>query len=166
MADKHKTPVIILIVMVAILLVVVIYQFSKPSIQSVNTNQENTLNEIQEEKCPYDYQLKLIQDNFMEESVTHDCSNINGGTHSGDLEIEIEVLNQNDVALSIPCQFIFTKTFFNSDPIHSVEDTQDFNVFVGAKLTKKDTIIASFPSCYTGWKVECNDIEELSECIS
>ena len=165
MAKKNKTFTIVLIIAVVLLLAIVIYQFSKPPVQPVNTNQQNSFDEIPKDKCPYEYELKLIKNNFMDQT-DHDCPNINGGTHTGDLEIEIEVLNQNDIALSIPCQFIFTKTFFNSDPVHSIEDTEDFTIFVGAKSTKKDTVTTNFPNCYTGWKVECDDTEELPECMN
>lgn len=154
---------ILIIGIIIVLLAFGIWQFARSSVTGKVIEQEKK--EVKEPKCPYDYEVKSIEDNFAnKDHIADDCPNINGGTHEGILEVEIEVLNQNDVALSIPCQFIFTKTFFNSDPIPSIEDTRDFKIFVGAKSTKKETITENFPSCYTGWKIECKDVDELPEC--
>lgn len=160
---QNRCLFIILISAVVVLSIVLVWQFSKSSTQSSNTITEN-MDGIKEPTCPYEYELKLLNDNFMD-NVRNDCPNINGGTHNGDFEIELEVLNRNDIPLSIPCKFIFTKTFFNSDPIHSIEKEEEFTIFVGAKSTKKESFKKSFPECYTGWKVDCKDIDELPECL-
>ena len=112
-------------------------------------------------KC-VDYELEVLSHNFLEESkLTNDCSNINGTTHEGELKVEIQLSNENDINLGIPCNMTFTKKLPEAKTGFLVSN---FNLFIGAQSTEPKTLEVEFPECFTGWTVNCKSVSEIPEC--
>ena len=116
-----------------------------------------------ENKC-VDYKLEILSHDFLEEGkIKNDCSNINGTTHEGELKVEIQLSNENDINLGIPCNMTFTKKLPEAKTGFLVSN---FNLFIGAQSTEPKTLEVEFPECFTGWTINCKSVSEIPECSS
>ena len=116
---------------------------------------------IGKNKC-VDYKLEVLSHNFLEESkLINDCPNIEGATHEGELKVEIQLSNENNINLGIPCNMTFTKKLSETKTGFL---QSNFSFFIGAQSTEQKTLIVEFPECFTGWTVNCKSVSEIPEC--
>lgn len=156
---------IILILVVIVLAVAVFLQFLKPSIQSVTGEviDEGLRNEL----CPYAYQIDVIDEEWKNVKINHNCPHITGGIRNGRVELLINIENLNNIALDIPCYVEISRTNFDTEPSTQYDQKRikDFTISVNPKSSKVIKESFYIPECYGSYIVECANIEELPECV-
>lgn len=151
------------LIIVLILAVVIFgaYQFFKPEVFSGKVVQEK-----EDLKCQSDYIFEVIDSQYLDNHINHNCPSINGGVREGKFEATIKITNPNDILLSIPCSLIISKTNFDTNPptIYGEKVLENWVFDIGSGSTEIITKNFEIPECYDTWNVECKDIGELPEC--
>lgn len=96
-----------------------------------------------------------------------ECPNLQSGiTNYGNFRLGWELVNKNDVLLSVPCKIIIKKYDWSSGNYieEKILDTATVNIPAQSKETLTKNVY--LPKCWTYMGIDCKDIKELDECQS
>ena len=159
------TAVILLIIVFSLIFFWQFYQSSSKH-SSTESLSGNVILEDIKDLCPMDYQMKILYKDFENKDANHDCSNLVGGVRDGEVDLQIEFINNNEISLSVPCKFVFVKNNLKSDEPYAIDrkENPSFLVNMPPRSTEVIRERINIPECYDYWELNCKDVDELPEC--